>query len=95
MFRGYYAVVQGDGYRDENSGKHGNYWVLADNDLDSREPSNLIKVQPFEINSVSNRTIIFIDFTYNILFNLTHFIKRRIYNYFCHHFITFFAIFPL
>ena len=33
MFRGYYAVVQGDGYRDEiklqyfkeNSGKHGDY----------------------------------------------------------------------
>ena len=35
MFRGYYAVVQGDGYRDEielqyfkeKNGKHGNYWV--------------------------------------------------------------------
>ena len=58
MFHGYYAVVQGDGYGDEielqyfkeKSGKNGNnYWVLADNDFDSREPSELIKVQPFEI----------------------------------------------
>ena len=57
MCRGYYAVVQGGGYGDEielqyfkeNSGKHGNYWVLADNDFDDREPSDLITVQPFEI----------------------------------------------
>ena len=57
MFRGYYAVVQGDGYRDEielqyfkeNSGKHGNYWVFVDNNFDSREPSDLIKVHPFRI----------------------------------------------
>ena len=33
----------------KNSGKQGNYWVLADNDFDSREPLDLIKVQPFEI----------------------------------------------
>ena len=57
MFRGYYAVVQGHGYGDEielryfkeKTGKHGKYWVLAENDYDCREPADLAKVTPIEI----------------------------------------------
>ena len=57
IFHGYYNGVKGDGYGDEIelqyfkgwSGKRGNYWILANNDYDSREKSDLMKVEPFGI----------------------------------------------
>ena len=52
LFQGYYAVVLGSNYGDENEIQHftektisrAKYWVLKENDLDSREKSELRRV---------------------------------------------------
>ena len=58
MFHGFYAAVEGEGYGDEieikyfkeKTGEKSRYWVLTNHDYDCREPDELSKVMPIEIN---------------------------------------------
>ena len=54
LFRGYYAVVIGDGYGDEleiqyfqeKTDSNGSYWELATYDYDCRPSEDLKKIEP-------------------------------------------------